>query len=180
VFKKIAIFGVGLIGGSFALALKRAHAVTHVTGVGRSMASLQRAQELGIIDSIAADVAEAVNGADLVLIAAPVAQTEAILTSIKPHLQPGTVVTDAGSTKADVVAAARKALGEKIAQFVPAHPIAGPMRRFPISTSARRRSSRACRKTHRLMSSALLLHGSSAARSSIISRRKIMTACSPP
>jgi prephenate dehydrogenase len=125
VFKKIAIFGVGLIGGSFALALKRSHAVAHVTGIGRSMASLKRAQELGIIDSIAADVAEAVNGADLVLIAAPVAQTEAILASIKPHLQPGTVVTDAGSTKTDVVATARKALGDKIAQFVPGHPIAG-------------------------------------------------------
>lgn len=124
-FKKIAIFGVGLIGGSFALALKQARAVAHVVGVGRSMASLQRAQELGIIDSIATSAAEAVNGADLVLIAAPVAQTEAILASIKPHLRPGTVVTDAGSTKSDVVAAARKALGDKIAQFVPGHPIAG-------------------------------------------------------
>ena len=125
VFKKIAIFGVGLIGGSFALALKQARAVTHVAGVGRSMASLQRAQELGIIDCIAADIAEAVDGADLVLVAAPVAQTEAILASIKPHLQQGTVVTDAGSTKTDVVTAARKALGDKIAQFVPGHPIAG-------------------------------------------------------
>lgn len=125
VLNKIAIFGVGLIGGSFALALKRARAVAHVTGVGRSMASLQHAQELGIIDSIAVDVADAVNGADLVLVSAPVAQTEAILASIKPHLQPGTVVTDAGSTKSDVVAAARKALGGKIAQFVPGHPIAG-------------------------------------------------------
>lgn len=124
-FKKIAIFGVGLIGGSFALALRQARAVSHVTGVGRSVASLERARELGIIDGIAADVADAVNGADLVLVAAPVAQTEAILASIKPHLQAGTVITDAGSTKTDVVAAARKALGEKSAQFVPGHPIAG-------------------------------------------------------
>lgn len=122
---KIAIFGVGLIGGSFALALKQARAVVHVTGVGRSIASLQRAQELGIIDGIAADAGDAVDGADLVLLAAPVAQTEAILASIKPHLRPGTVVTDAGSTKSDVIAAARNALGEKIAQFVPGHPIAG-------------------------------------------------------
>ncbi|HJV52722.1 MAG TPA: prephenate dehydrogenase/arogenate dehydrogenase family protein [Noviherbaspirillum sp.] len=123
--KKITIFGVGLIGGSFALALKKAGAVTQVVGVGRSAASLERAKELGIIDQIGGSVAEAVNGADLVLVAAPVAQTERILSSIAPHLRPGTVVTDAGSTKTDVVAAARKALGEKIAQFVPGHPIAG-------------------------------------------------------
>ncbi len=123
--KKITIFGVGLIGGSFALALKKAGAVAQVVGVGRSAASLERARELGIIDRIGGSVAEAVDGADLILVAAPVAQTEQILASIAPHLQPGTVVTDAGSTKSDVVAAARKALGDKIAQFVPGHPIAG-------------------------------------------------------
>ncbi|TFW10457.1 prephenate dehydrogenase/arogenate dehydrogenase family protein [Oxalobacteraceae bacterium OM1] len=125
VFKKIAIFGVGLIGGSFALALKKAGAVERVAGVGRSAASMERAKALGIIDEIAPDAAGAVRGAELVLIAAPVAQTETILAAIRPHLQPGTVVTDAGSTKSDVVAAARKALGDKIAQFVPGHPIAG-------------------------------------------------------
>lgn len=125
VFKRIAIFGVGLIGGSFALALKKAGAVQQVVGVGRSLASLQRAQQLGIIDQIAGSVEDAVRGSDLILIAAPVAQTAAILSAIQPHLQPGTVVTDAGSTKADVVAAARAVLGDKLAQFVPAHPIAG-------------------------------------------------------
>jgi len=125
VFKKISIFGVGLIGGSFALALKKAGAVGQVVGVGRSAASLARAKELGIVDVASTSVAEAVTGADLILIAAPVAQTEAILASIEPHLHPGTVVTDAGSTKTDVVEAARKALGGKIAQFVPGHPIAG-------------------------------------------------------
>jgi prephenate dehydrogenase len=125
VLKKIAIFGVGLIGGSFALALKKAGAVERIVGVGRTPATLMRARELGIIDAISSSVADALQDADLVLIAAPVAQTEAILASIKPHLQPGTVVTDAGSTKTDVVAAARSALGEKIAQFVPGHPIAG-------------------------------------------------------
>jgi prephenate dehydrogenase len=125
VLKKITIFGVGLIGGSFALALKQAGAVQQVAGVGRTAPSLARARELGIIDVMSNSVAEAVQDADLILIAAPVAQTEAILASIKPHLQPATVVTDAGSTKTDVVAAARKALGEKIAQFVPGHPIAG-------------------------------------------------------
>jgi prephenate dehydrogenase len=125
VLKKITIFGVGLIGGSFALALKKAGAVRQIAGVGRTAASLARARELGIIDVMSASAADAVRDADLVLVAAPVAQTEAILASIQPHLQPGTVVTDAGSTKTDVVAAARKALGEKIAQFVPGHPIAG-------------------------------------------------------
>ena len=124
-FKRIAIFGVGLIGGSFALALKSAGAAQHVIGVGRSSASLERALELGIIDEIAVSVESAVRGADLILIAAPVAQTAQILTSILPHLQPGTVVTDAGSTKSDVVAAARLVMGDKLAQFVPAHPIAG-------------------------------------------------------
>lgn len=125
VLKKVTIFGVGLIGGSFALALKKAGAVGQVVGVGRSAASLQRARELGIIDTIGTSMEEAVAGADLILVAAPVAQTESILASIRLHLQPGTVVTDAGSTKSDVVEAARKALGEKIAQFVPGHPIAG-------------------------------------------------------
>jgi prephenate dehydrogenase len=125
VFKKIAIFGVGLIGGSFALALKNAHAVERVIGLGRTASSLARAKELGIIDEVTISVADAVRDADLVLVAAPVAQTEAILAAIAPHLQPGTVVTDAGSTKSDVVAAARKALGAKVGQFVPGHPIAG-------------------------------------------------------
>lgn len=123
--KKVAIFGVGLIGGSFALALKNAGAVQQVVGVGRTAASLARAKQLGIIDRISTSAADAVCDADLILVAAPVAQTEAILASIEPHLQPGAVVTDAGSTKSDVVVAARKALGEKIPQFVPGHPIAG-------------------------------------------------------
>ncbi|MYM24646.1 prephenate dehydrogenase/arogenate dehydrogenase family protein [Duganella sp. FT135W] len=127
---KVVIFGVGLIGGSFARALKKAGAVRTIVGVGRSAASMARALELGIVDAIAvasepASLADALHGADLVLLAAPVAQTEAILVAIAPHLQAGTVVTDAGSTKSDVVAAARRALGDKVAQFVPGHPIAG-------------------------------------------------------
>ena len=122
-FDRIVIFGVGLIGGSFALALKQAGAVRQVVGVGRRRETLQRAQALGIIDAIGD--ASAVAGADLVLIAAPVAQTESLLRELQPHLQPHTVVTDAGSTKSDVVLAARAALGEKIVQFVPGHPIAG-------------------------------------------------------
>ncbi len=122
-FQRIVIFGVGLIGGSFALALKHAGVVAEVVGVGRRRETLERAQALGIIDTIGSPASVA--GADLVLIAAPVAQTEALLRSIAPHLQPGTVVTDAGSTKTDVVLAARATLGDRIAQFVPGHPIAG-------------------------------------------------------
>ena len=134
--KKIVVFGVGLIGGSFALALRKAGAVAHVVGVGRSEASLSRAKELGIIDEACTSVADAVHGADLILLAAPVAQTGAILESIEPHLQPGTVVTDAGSTKADVVAAARLALGDKVGQFVPGHPIAGREQNGPDAALA--------------------------------------------
>ncbi len=124
-FNKIAIFGVGLIGGSFALALKRAGAVEQIVGIGRSAASLSRARELGIIDLASTSIESALHGTDLVLIAAPVAQTESILASIAPHLGTDTVVTDAGSTKSDVVTAARRTLGAKIGQFVPGHPIAG-------------------------------------------------------
>ncbi len=126
---KIVIFGVGLIGGSFARALKQAGAVGSVVGMDRSPAALARARELGIIDEIgngsSDGMAAALQGAALVMIAAPVAQTGNILAAIEPHLQPGMVLTDAGSTKSDVVAAARRALGGKIAQFVPGHPIAG-------------------------------------------------------
>jgi prephenate dehydrogenase len=122
---KVVIVGVGLIGGSFALALKHAGAVARVTGVGRAPEALARALELGIIDEVAASIEEAMRGADLVLIAAPVGQTEAILANLLPYLEPHTVVTDAGSTKSDVVAAARAALGGQVHQFVPGHPIAG-------------------------------------------------------
>ena len=134
--KKVTIFGVGLIGGSFALALKQAGAVSVVTGVGRRAQTLQRALELGIIDEASTDIASAVKDADLILIATPVAQTAALLEAIRPHLQPGTVITDAGSTKTDVVAAARAALGDKIHQFVPGHPIAGREQNGPDAALA--------------------------------------------
>ncbi len=124
-FNKIVIFGVGLIGGSFARALRHAGVVTTLVGVGRSPEVMARALELGIIDQVATSLADAMHGADLVLIAAPVAQTGRILESLHPYLEDGTVVTDAGSTKSDVVAAARAALGERVGQFVPGHPIAG-------------------------------------------------------
>lgn len=126
--RKLAIFGVGLIGGSFAAALRQAGAVTRVVGVGRSRANLERALELGVIDEIAADARAAVEGADFVLVAAPVRQTDALLAQIAPHLEPDCVLTDGGSTKRDVAEAGRRCLGAKLAQFVPAHPIAGAER----------------------------------------------------
>lgn len=132
---KVAIFGVGLIGGSFALALKHARAAGRIAGVGRHPDVMARALELGLIDEVASP-ADAVRGADLVLLAAPVAQTEGILAAILPHLEPGTVVTDAGSTKSDVVAAARKVLGARIGQFVPGHPIAGREQNGPDAAVA--------------------------------------------
>jgi prephenate dehydrogenase len=124
-FKKIVIFGVGLIGGSFALALRRAGVVAEVVGFGRSAATLEQARQLGILDRIGEDVAREVCDADLVLLATPVAQMADIFARIAPHLGARTLVTDGGSTKSDVVAAARANLGAKIEQFIPAHPIAG-------------------------------------------------------
>ena len=124
-FRRIAVFGVGLIGGSFALGLKAAGAVGEVVGVDRSAAHLERARELGVIDRIAATPAEALDACDLAVLAAPVAQTRAILAAILPHLGPQTLVTDTGSTKSDVVAAAHDVLGARAAQFIPGHPVSG-------------------------------------------------------
>ncbi|MBI1990162.1 MAG: prephenate dehydrogenase/arogenate dehydrogenase family protein [Betaproteobacteria bacterium] len=122
---KLVVCGVGLIGGSFALALKKRRAVARIVGVGRSRANLLAARRLGIIDEIAAEPALAVQGADLVLLAVPLGQTAAVMAQIAPHLAPHAVVTDVGSTKRDVIANARKYLGAAAARFVPAHPIAG-------------------------------------------------------
>lgn len=132
-FDKLVIFGVGLIGGSLARALRErsgAASGARIVGVGRSRASAERARELGVVDDVAAldrddELRAALHGADLVLLAAPVAQTRPLLERIAPFLSDAAIVTDAGSTKSDVVAAARATLGDRIAQFVPAHPIAG-------------------------------------------------------
>ena len=124
-FNKVVIFGVGLIGGSFALALRRANAVHEVVGFGRSVATLAEAKQLGIIHRIGDEVAREVHDADLILLATPVAQIAELFARIAPHLGRHTIVTDGGSTKGDVVAAARANLGDKISQFIPAHPIAG-------------------------------------------------------
>ena len=124
-FGRVAVLGVGLIGGSFALALKKAGACASVVGVGRNPENMRVAKERGIVDSVETDAAVAVQGADLVLVATPVAQFSQLFARILPSLSPSALVMDAGSTKQDVVAAARAALGVRVGQFVPAHPIAG-------------------------------------------------------
>jgi len=123
--KKLVIFGVGLIGGSVALALKRAAVAPQIIGIGRSGDGLQAALDMGIIDAVETDPAKALLDADMVIIATPVAQTPDILKAIAPHLNSKTVVTDVGSTKSDVIQHAVAILGENVAQFVPGHPIAG-------------------------------------------------------
>ena len=124
-FGKVVVFGVGLIGGSFALGLKAAEQVGEVVGFGRSVATLTQALDLGIIDRVGANPGQEVAEADLVLLATPVGQMPEIMARIAPYLGPDTVVTDGGSTKSDVVAALRLHFGDKAGQFVPAHPIAG-------------------------------------------------------
>ena len=124
-FNKVVIFGVGLIGGSFALALKAAGLAGEVVGFGRSLGSLTQALELGIVDRAGFNVGQEVSDADLVLIATPVGSSPEIMARIVPYLGSQTVVTDAGSTKDDVVNAARAHFGDRLCQFVPAHPIAG-------------------------------------------------------
>lgn len=122
---KLVVIGVGLIGGSFALALKRARAVKRVVGVGRTRANLADALKRRIIDESSQDAARAVRDADFVMLATPVGQMAAVMTAVAPNLPAHAVVTDAGSTKRDVVACARRFLGRHYARFVPGHPIAG-------------------------------------------------------
>lgn len=124
--RRIALFGTGLIGGSFALALRRRHPAVRVVGCDRDLEAARRAFELGFIDTIAGSVADAVRDADLVFLAVPVAQMPDLLAAMAAApLADGVVITDAGSTKGDVVDAARRALGARVADFVPGHPIAG-------------------------------------------------------
>ncbi len=126
---KLAVIGVGLIGGSFALALKKAGAVSRVVGIGRTPANLKLALERGIIDSTASDAGDA----DLVLIAAPVGQYPGILASLSSSKA---IITDAGSTKRGVIAAARQKLKGNLSRFVPAHPIAGAEKSGAAAASA--------------------------------------------
>ncbi len=122
---KLVVIGVGLIGGSFALALRKAELVTHITGVGRSQANMERARDLGAVDEIARDLPKALKDADVVFLAIPVGRTGETMAQIAPYLEPDTIVTDAGSTKQNVIAAARAHLAEHLHNFVPGHPVAG-------------------------------------------------------
>ncbi|KAF7598095.1 MAG: prephenate dehydrogenase [Candidatus Dactylopiibacterium carminicum] len=135
-FARIVICGVGLIGGSFALALKKAGLVQTVVGVGRSAATLEEARSLGLIDEIATDWAVALKGADLLLLAMPVGQMDSVMKAAAPHLEPQTLVTDAGSTKGDVFAAVYENLQHRLATVVPAHPIAGAEKSGPTAAFA--------------------------------------------
>lgn len=123
---KLVIIGVGLIGGSFAQALRSAGLARHIVGIGRSQQNMQCAVELGVIDEIASDIACALHQADLVFLAMPVGQTGYIMEKMAPHLRANTIITDAGSTKQDVIAMARHHLPmQSRHHFVPGHPIAG-------------------------------------------------------
>ena len=122
---KLVIVGVGLIGGSLALALREAGAVKEIVGLGRSRENLETARALGIIDRIETDLASAVKDADVVVLAVPVAAMQPTLAQLSPCLSPHTIVTDVGSTKRDVIAYARQHLPNHLNRFIPGHPIAG-------------------------------------------------------
>ncbi|MET0383262.1 MAG: prephenate dehydrogenase/arogenate dehydrogenase family protein [Burkholderiaceae bacterium] len=124
-FKQLGLIGCGLMGGSFALALKRAGLVRHVVGYSKSPSTVIQAQKLGVVDQAADSALLAVSGSDIVLIAVPVAATEATFRAIRHLVRPSTLFMDVGSTKGDVVEAARAVLKDRLPSFVPAHPIAG-------------------------------------------------------
>ena len=127
--QNLLLVGAGLIGGSLTLALKNAGVVQNVTGIGRRVEVMQHAVELGLIDRFVQpntpEYAAAVASADVIVLAMPVGQTQTVLRDLLPHLAPHTLITDAGSTKQSVYDDARAVLGERIHQFVLAHPIAG-------------------------------------------------------
>jgi len=124
-FDKLALIGCGLIGGSFALGLKKQQCVAHVVGFSASESSKDKALALGVIDSKASSLALAVEGADLVLVASPVNAIEGCLKEMLAHLAHNALVMDVGSTKSEISTKAQEILGERAHQFVPAHPIAG-------------------------------------------------------
>ncbi|MDQ8017100.1 MAG: prephenate dehydrogenase/arogenate dehydrogenase family protein [Bordetella sp.] len=124
-FDQLGLIGCGLIGGSFALALKQARLVKRVVGYSKSPSTTERARQLGVIDVAAPSALLAVSGADLVLIAVPVAASEATFKAIRHGIADNAMVMDVGSTKRDVIAAAERGLQQQLSHFVPAHPIAG-------------------------------------------------------
>ena len=124
-FQQLGVIGCGLMGGSFALALKRAGLVKRVVGYSKSPSTTEKARRMGVIDVAAESALLAVSGSDIVLLAVPVAATETTFKAIRHLVEPGVLFMDVGSTKRDVVDAARRVLRERITTFVPAHPIAG-------------------------------------------------------
>lgn len=124
-FEQLGLIGCGLMGGSFALALKRAGLVKRVVGYSKSPSTTERARQMGVIDVEAPSALLAVSGADIVLIAVPVAATEATFKAIRHLIGGNMLVMDVGSTKQDVVEAARRVLRDDIGSFVPCHPITG-------------------------------------------------------
>lgn len=124
-FEQLGLIGCGLMGGSFALALKRAGLVKRVVGYSKSPSTTDRARQMGVIDVEAPSALLAASGADIVLLAVPVASTETSFKAIKHLVTPQMLIMDVGSTKRDVVDAARRSLREQIGCFVPAHPITG-------------------------------------------------------
>jgi prephenate dehydrogenase len=124
-FNQLGVIGCGLMGGSFALALKRAGLVKRVIGYSKSPSTTERAKKMGVIDAAAESALLAVSGSDIVLMAVPVSASEATFRAICHLVEPGVLFMDVGSTKRDVVDAARRVLKERIGSFVPAHPIAG-------------------------------------------------------
>ena len=124
-FEQLGLIGCGLMGGSFALALKRAGLVKRVVGYSKSPSTTERARQMGVIDVEAPSALLAVSGADIVLLAVPVSATEATFKAIRHLITPNTLVMDVGSTKRDVVDAARRVLRDHVGCFVPAHPITG-------------------------------------------------------
>ena len=124
-FEQLGLIGCGLMGGSFALALKRAGLVKRVVGYSKSPSTTERARQMGVIDVEAPSALLAVSGADIVLLAVPVAATEATLKAIRHLVNKEMLIMDVGSTKRDVVDASRRVLRDHIGSFVPCHPIAG-------------------------------------------------------
>lgn len=122
---KICIIGVGLIGGSFALGLKKSTQNKIIIGFGRDEKKLQKAQSIGAIDDYSLDIKQALDKTDMVLIATPVDSFKSVLELIKPYLHDQMIVSDVGSTKTSVIAMAKAVFGTLPTRFIPAHPIAG-------------------------------------------------------
>ncbi len=124
-FEQLGLIGCGMMGGSFALALKRAGLVKRVVGYSKSPSTTERARQLGVIDVEAPSALLAVSGADLVLLAVPVAATEATFKALRHLVRGDVLIMDVGSTKREVIDAARRVLRDQVGVFVPTHPIAG-------------------------------------------------------